>query len=82
MNEDLLEAFGEITMCVFDENHQTYPELLEATDTEEIGDEALIAWRLLLVIEELTIHITEAQKRCVRARVVEPRVPGLLDEIF
>ena len=71
MSGDLLEAFGAISVSVFDEIHRCYPELLLAREASEIGDEALVAWRLLLGVEELFALLDAAQRRCVE-RPVEP----------
>ncbi len=65
MNADLLDAFGAITLSVYDEIHRRYPELLQAREPSEISDEALVAWRLLLGVEELFMLIDGARRRCV-----------------
>lgn len=78
MNGDLLEAFGAISVSVYDDIHRCYPELLQARDAAEIGDEALVAWRLLLGVEELLVLIDEAQRRCIERPAVEDDDEALL----
>ena len=78
MNRDLLDAFGAITLTVYYEIHRCYPELLRAREAAEIGDEALVAWRLLLGVEELFVLIDEAQRRCRERPVVEEDEQALL----
>jgi hypothetical protein len=62
---ELLDAYCAISVSVFDEIHRCYPELLRAREPSEISDEALVAWRLLLGVEELFALIDAAQRRCV-----------------
>lgn len=77
MRRDLLEAFGALAVAVLDEVHQRYPELLAARDPAQISDEALVAWRLLLGIEELLVLLDEAERRCVEKPLDEAEEPML-----
>ncbi len=65
MSGDLLDAFSAIAVSVHDEIHRRYPELMRAREPSEISDEALVAWRLLLGVEDLFVLIDEAQRRWV-----------------
>jgi len=65
MNRELLEAFGALAVTLHDDIHRCYPALLRATEPREISDEALVAWRLLLALEELFVLVDEVEKRCL-----------------